>query len=102
MRQKKCRPSYLRGDSRTAGQLRSAGGDPRLRSDFTTNVILLQIGESRPWDILGPMLRQQALVKLPENERFLLDLANEAKARGDFAGYEQARRAFLLAQAKRY
>ncbi len=57
----------------------------------------------RGWAILGPMLRLEALVKqLPRNEQLLLDQANEAKERGDFAGHERARRALLLSQAKRY
>ena len=67
---------------------------------------------TRGWARVGGANRKRSLVmippkraivkQLPENERFLLDLANEAKARGDFAGYERARRAFLLAQASRY
>jgi len=44
----KGRPRYLRGDPRTAGQLRSAGGDPLLLPEYTTKRVSWQISVLRP------------------------------------------------------
>ena len=56
METKKCRLSYLRGDSQTAGQLNSAAGDALLLPEYITNPLSAQISENCPVDILRPMI----------------------------------------------
>jgi len=58
MRQQKSRPSYLCGDSRTAGQIETDAGaaNSPLRSEYSTKRVSMQISESRPCVILGGMI----------------------------------------------